>query len=75
MSTKRAQRVYLSFFESDDDNGSRIAIALNQALQEVFPVDSSNYTYTALYDELKALIQELKDPTLLTDIYGEVDEL
>lgn len=75
MSTKRAQRVYLSFFESDDDNASRIAIALNQALQEVFPVDSSQYPFTSLIDDLKALVQELKDPTLLTDIYGEVDEL
>lgn len=69
--TKRAERIYLSFFENDNqDNGQRMAAAIRQALLEVNANCIHSDQPRDLEDELRNLCDELEDPNLLTGIYG-----
>lgn len=69
MSTKRAQKVYLAFFESGDSNGECIANALKVAAEVILP-EETQPTYSGWKYELLKLVEELKDPQLIEDIYG-----
>lgn len=76
--TKRAERVYLSFFEGKEptDNQFRIAQVLEQVVDEILP-DINDKPFTSWRLEVLRIAEELRDPHLLDDIYGELtpDEL
>lgn len=63
--TARAERVYLSFFEGDGDNGPRLARAIRQVIRE-----ARKESMAYLVNELYAIADELEDPNLLYGIYG-----
>lgn len=67
--TKRAERVYLSFYESNGaDNAPRLARAIRQAIEEA-RIDTE-CTFHEFANELSNIADELEDPNLLDGIYG-----
>lgn len=74
--TKRAERVYLSFYESDGlDGAPRMARVIRQLIQEAMADSGVNSTAVDyLLDELYDIADELEDPTLLDGIYGNCYE-
>jgi hypothetical protein len=71
--TKRAEKVYLAFFESEDSNGECIANALKVAAEVILPTESQP-AYFGWKTEMLKLAEELRDPQLVEDIYGHPDE-
>ena len=69
MTTDRAQRVYLSFFEGEGDNAPRLARAIRKATEEA-RIDTDSAFIAAFMNELYEICDELEDPTLLDAIYG-----
>lgn len=68
--TKRAERVYLSFYESNGaDNAERLARAIRQVLVEVTS-DCHGSSPLYLREEIQDICEELEDPNLLDGIYG-----
>lgn len=68
--TKRAERVYLSFFEGEGDNAPRLARAIRQLIKEGMTHSVSANSVSFLVDELYDIADELEDPNLLNGIYG-----
>lgn len=73
MATERAKRVYLAFFEIESDNAGSIAHTIRCVIDEAGKAGPRNAA--DLYDVLYTIADELEDPNLLTEIYGEPDEL
>ena len=69
--TKRAERVYLSFHEGDGDNAPRMARAIRQVVEEVLPEElRCNLELSWEVAEILEIADELEDPNLLHNIYG-----
>lgn len=74
--TQRAERVYLSFFEYSDSNQHCIANMLRQVVEELMPINiRETLTYTAWTREILNLADELEDPLLLENIYGDLNDI
>lgn len=71
--TTRAERIYLSFFENDNqDNSQRMAAAIRQVVEEVLPEElrCNLESRSWVADEILEIADELEDPNLLHAIYG-----
>ena len=69
--TKRAERVYLSFFEGEGDNAPRLARAIRTAIEEASIGCIDEHSFLDNFEKgLCKICNELEDPTLLDGIYG-----
>jgi hypothetical protein len=69
--TKRAERVYLSFYESNGaDNAPRLARAIRQLIKEGMEDPNNIHSLDRFLDKLYDIADELEDPNLLNGIYG-----
>lgn len=70
--TKRAEKVYLSFFEGMDSNQHCIANTLRTVAEMILP-EESQPVYSAWKSDMLELAKEMEDLDLDV-IYGEVEE-
>ncbi|AEC53046.1 hypothetical protein SCRM01_100c [Synechococcus phage S-CRM01] len=67
--SKRAERVYLAFFEGEGGNAPRLARTIRQAIAETLNGDEPAAVFDFI-EEIEELCNELDDPNLLDGIYG-----